>query len=667
MNHFVDQRRDGIKDLEPELLYVGFLDQYDQQKHWRTSEKEQFIRQLNAIKSISAKPLQRSCDFRHLGENAYLDKLIIDKTIEYMNQKDKPLLKAAIKEKLENETYNTDSLYSLLDIGIEMELRVLSRAQLLHLLEKNRDRLAILSILLEYALVFEMEVSKTLLKMIKWPYPIPLKVQMLEVILSGKNEESKRSASLDLELNQLSARYLTVNFKKMLPEKEGFILLQSMFHGDFEDSGKGNNGGLAVLLKSLGNEISKRKQSRLVLTITLQDGKKQKPLLERYAENHLLLRLPFFLEENRKERFVLRELAIKRAFGRFLKHSGITPDIFHVRYLDNASKAIVRLGKETGGKIVVTLTPDPHRGLLTTNGDLIKMSYREILENANKIKIGDELIEVSNAIVGIGKEKVKNELEHYFPQLHLEQNSQKLFMISEGIQFSRNTILSEEEEKLYKRAMSLLPPDFLKKPILLNVGRLNPIKGQDALMKAWAHSSLKEVYNLLIIGGNLTHLSEDEKIIVRSFEKTLKEHPSLRSSFCHLAALPNEVIRKIEQTMMERSFSYPPVYVCSSKKEEFGLAILEAMSKGFLVLAPEKGGVKTYMKNGENGFLIDTENWRIMEKEFETIYQYLRTHQGEGAKIQEAAQRTVEERYSLESISDDFIKMYHYVAGADRI
>jgi len=54
-----------------------------------------------------------------------------------------------------------------------------------------------------------------------------------------------------------------------------------------------------------------------------------------------------------------------------------------------------------------------------------------------------------------------------------------------------------------------------------------------------------------------------------------------------LPAMPNEQIRQLEYSMIELlPAPLPHVYVCSSQKEEFGIAVLEAMEAGFLVFGP---------------------------------------------------------------------------------
>ena len=48
------------------------------------------------------------------------------------------------------------------------------------------------------------------------------------------------------------------------------------------------------------------------------------------------------------------------------------------------------------------------------------------------------------------------------------------------------------------------------------------------------------------------------------------------------------------------------VYVCASLKEEFGIALLEAMATGLMVVAPDGGGPATYVEDGVTGVLTHT-------------------------------------------------------------
>src|SRR5690606_35091241 len=48
------------------------------------------------------------------------------------------------------------------------------------------------------------------------------------------------------------------------------------------------------------------------------------------------------------------------------------------------------------------------------------------------------------------------------------------------------------------------------------------------------------------------------------------------------------------------------VYACASVKEEFGIALVEAMATGLFVVAPDGGGPAMYVEHGVTGLLTAT-------------------------------------------------------------
>lgn len=301
-----------------------------------------------------------------------------------------------------------------------------------------------------------------------------------------------------------------------------------------------------------------------------------------------------------------------------------------MRYLDNGSKAVARLSHQLGQKLVFTLTPDPHKSMVDTCGVLRSFPFMQLAERLNKIRIGDELIRLSHALVGIGDEGLREELASFFPQIKQPALKKKTWMISEGV-YTDQPLCGQEacsyEEEM--ASLSFLPPGFLDKPIILNVGRLSVAKGQMALLEAFH-----------------------------------RDHPQLRGRFYHQEAVSNDQIRLLEKAVMNHEHTLPHIYLASSLKEEFGIAILEAMSQGFLVIGPQKGGVKFYLKDGVNGFLIDTRSAETMVQDLEVrlgpLAQAEENKSGPAqlARMQALGKETVDSRFSIEEISQDFLSLY---------
>jgi len=292
----------------------------------------------------------------------------------------------------------------------------------------------------------------------------------------SRNIQHKLISEKNLNLYLAYLKFIT---EEKVIKESGIVVVQTMFYGDPECSGKGQSGGLGTLLKTLGNQLTKHQQISQVITLTINnDWHDQKPFMSQYDNGHWLIRLPVYLNVEDPHDFVRKELLIKRAVARFFSQRQIKPDIFHVRYLDNASKAMALLSKEIHAKLVFTLTPDPHRNMADENGNIACYKLEETIVKLNKICIGDELLAMADGIVGIGGEEVRRELELYFPQLNLKKGQVSFRMIGEGINIDIDTRHFDVWQYLEKHASGFsIDPLNTEKPIILNVGRLSWSKG----------------------------------------------------------------------------------------------------------------------------------------------------------------------------------------------
>lgn len=670
MNEFIELRNYSYKPERPKNYPTLFLDEFlDQGIIKGIDLNENIVNRIKMTKRITLKKTLEKKEiaelFLYLGEDPYCDRLIVDLILKFFAPPVKETIKENINEIIFKNKYSDEKLYHLLEIAIECRINNLEDRDLALLFEKHKLNLDLLSILLDYLNEFrKMGFKEQLDHLLEDDYPEIIKMQILNVLVNLHSTAAVADFFIKHPWGQLKVffnDYQDFLKGKDVDKKEGLTILQSMFYGDFEDSGKGDNGGLAILLKSLGDELSKDDRVSLILTLKLTQCF-DKAFTNDDKNKHVLVRLPFYLDQLSGNSFIKRELSIKRHLGNFLKKTNLIPDIFHIRYLDNASKAVASLSKELNKKLVFTLTPDPHRNMVDELGKLKLFNFDEGYNKLNKIKIGDELLDQSDGILGIGDEQVKEELQRYFPQL----SSKKIKMIGEGIQ------IDQGEDVKKKLAIGLKAPElkgldkeFFKRPIILNVGRLAIQKGQIELLKAWANSRLLSNYNLLIIGGDLEMPSKEEKEVIDFFKEYLKIHPHLKTVFFHQGAISNQEIRELEKNIVKKSFAYPHLYLCSSKKEEFGLAILEAMSQGFLVLGPIKGGVKSYLKNRNNGFLIDTSNWESIKDESEKYIYDSKIDQAEFKKIQASGQKTVDDFFSMKKIANDFLSFYLSLEGGE--
>ena len=151
--------------------------------------------------------------------------------------------------------------------------------------------------------------------------------------------------------------------------------------------------------------------------------------------------------------------------------------------------------------------------------------------------------------------------------------------------------------------------------------------------------------------------------MLEGIEQVLDRRPHLAGRFCHLAALDNAVIRRLESELARVSARGVPVYLCSSLKEEFGISILEAMAAGFLTLAPIRGGAQTYIEHGNSGFLIDTATEESIRREAERI---LLSESAERLRAVAAKGRQfILDNFGIRRIAGRFAEFYHHVLASD--
>lgn len=88
-----------------------------------------------------------------------------------------------------------------------------------------------------------------------------------------------------------------------------------------------------------------------------------------------------------------------------------------------------------------------------------------------------------------------------------------------------------------------------------------------------------------------------------SMEEFLSLNPSKDISINHMGVLKRE--------WMPYLFNELDIFVDFSTYQAMGLTALEAMACGAAVIVPRNGGCRDFIKNGENGFLVDTTHRRL--------------------------------------------------------
>ncbi len=163
-------------------------------------------------------------------------------------------------------------------------------------------------------------------------------------------------------------------------------------------------------------------------------------------------------------------------------------------------------------------------------------------------------------------------------------SEEKLHMIPLGLDMSQfnNQISKEEARKKLK-----LPLDV---PIVGIVGRIDPLKGQDTLLKAMSYSKNMDWH--VIIVGEMTR-NEDQFFVKRL--KNIIELNYLEGRV-HFIPFLSEV---------ELAYAAMDIFAMCSAGETFGMVTIEAMAAGVPVLGTDAAGTPEILNHGEFGEMYD--------------------------------------------------------------
>jgi D-inositol-3-phosphate glycosyltransferase len=149
------------------------------------------------------------------------------------------------------------------------------------------------------------------------------------------------------------------------------------------------------------------------------------------------------------------------------------------------------------------------------------------------------------------------------------------------------------DTELFQPMASATAKDLLElgpEPLLLYVGRLQPIKGLETLLQAMAR--LGSGSKLLIIGGDQDEPENGHAAHLRQRVAAL----GLARRVRFLGAQPQRRLRLF--------YAAAEATVMPSYYESFGMVALEAMACGSPVVASRVGGLTTTIRDGVTGYLV---------------------------------------------------------------
>lgn len=477
-------------------------------------------------------------------------------------------------------------------------------------------------------------------------------------------------------------------------ERRGLTVVQLFLFADIDrdltHAGQGDNGGIATLLVRLGDALVE--DGRVARVLTISRGRPTDAFAALEGVNrpgHHVLSVPFHGPVVHASDAWPRWSEARNGIRRILDNAGHI-DVLHLRMADVGSMVAAEVACERGIPVVVTVAPDPHALVAARDaaGTLTRATF-------GPADVAEHLWFRHDLVARLAAQAAHVVL---FPRPEVERDARDLLgleiaadpgrysVVPEGIDL---TVIDRARAEVdaasgagpvdlpfagastpgalaeFDTLLRALPPERRHLPLAITVGRLHRVKGTATLVEAWAaHPDLRERCNLVVVGGDLDDPTDDEQDQLTRIDAVVPRERGPARGLLLAGHRPNGTVAAwLAVARCGRPGLAAPsgAYVCASLKEEFGIAVLEAMACGLVVVAPATGGPPTYVDDGVTGVLADTHDGAALAC---AVAAALDLAAAPGADERAArAHAMVRERFSIQTMAAALADIYERVVS----
>jgi D-inositol-3-phosphate glycosyltransferase len=385
-------------------------------------------------------------------------------------------------------------------------------------------------------------------------------------------------------------------------------------------------GGMNVYVRELSRELGRR---GVFVDIFTRSQSLDSPLITLVERNVTLVTLPAGPESPYDKNLILN-YADEFVDGvlNYAKINSYTYDIIHSHYFVSGIIGIM-LRERLNAPVV---------HMFHTLGAMKNVVARsdEERETGQRIALEGDLMRQADTIVAATTLDMSQMVWHY------DANPEHIRIVPCGVDLHR----FQPHDMAEARSILGLPAQ--PTPLVLLIGRIEPLKGIDALIRAVAlvrqqHPHLAEL-EAIVVGGASDQQPEHWNTEQRRLDQIRREL-GIAHAIKFVGARP--------QSQLSLYHAAADVVTMPSHYESFGMAALEAMASGRPVIATNAGGPATIITHGVNGLLTPPDNAAELAQHLAYVLQDSHTAYKLGTSARQRA-----ERYGWSNIGCDILDIY---------